>query len=267
MFVGTNAVKATAKTALRGNWTRIIAACCVWIFTALVCVNVAAMISFFAGTVISVASFLIMVLFLLLPIFLGLLRFIWRILFSMEDSPLYVFYWFSSKDLYKKAIKFIMFFVVRIAFWSILLTVPVLVLQSLSNGYIFKLFDIALPVWTANLKMAIIIMQNVAVVSVFLIMLKFYMAPVLFIADDNIDANEAMHMSTVISKKTAVEFIYLIFSFLGWILISILVMPLIFTLPYFVATYAVHVRFAVAEYNQHIKNQSENPFPQFMQGI
>ena len=185
----------------------------------------------------------------------------------MQDSPLYIFYWFSDKELYKKAIKFITFFVVRITFWAILLTVPVLILQTLLDGYIFKLFDIARPVWTANLKYPIIFLQNSMVVAVFLIVLKYYMAPVLFAADDNIDVFEAMHMSRVISKKTAVDFIYLIFSFLGWILVSVLVMPLVFTLPYFVTAYAVHVRFAVAEYNQHIEKQSENPFSQFVQGI
>ena len=89
-------------------------------------------------------------------------------------------------------------------------------------------------------------------------MLRFYIAPILFVADENMDVSETLHMSTVISRKSSLDFIYLISSFIGWILISVLVIPLIFTLPYILTSYAVHVRFAIAEYNKHIGNLNNN---------
>ena len=92
------------------------------------------------------------------------------------------------------------------------------------------------------------------------------MAPLFFVADDNIDANEAMHMSTVISRKTSIDFVYLCFSFIGWLLLSILIVPLIFTLPYMLTSYAVHIRFAVAEYNRHIEQINKIDFPEFTAG-
>ncbi|MGI6280174.1 MAG: DUF975 family protein [Acutalibacteraceae bacterium] len=262
-----NAVKSTAKTALRGNWTGAIAACCVLLFTLLLCVNIASAISMFAGNIAFAVSFLIMLLFLGFPVFLGVLRFIWRMMFSMQDSPLQVFYWFSSTANYKKAVKFIISFVLRIVFWSVLLNLPAWILQAFSSGYVFEFFDIAAPIWTANLKYPIGFLKSAAGIAVFVIMLRYYLAPILLVADDNIDVYEAMHMSSVISRKTAVDFIYFIFSFLGWILLSLFVVPLIFTLPYIVTSYAVHVRFCVAEYNQLIKRISNNQFSHFTAGM
>ena len=67
-------------------------------------------------------------------------------------------------------------------------------------------------------------------------------------------------MSTVISKKSGIDFVYLLFSFLGWMFLSLLVIPLIFTLPYMITSYAVHVRFAVAEYNRYIEEREKKNY-------
>ena len=56
------------------------------------------------------------------------------------------------------------------------------------------------------------------------------------------------------------------FSFIGWIILSFLVIPLVFTLPYFLTSYAVHFRFAVAEYNKHVEESIADEFPTFVAG-
>ena len=91
------------------------------------------------------------------------------------------------------------------------------------------------------------------VIILIAIMLKYYLAPFLFVADEDMDVMEAIHKSTVLTRATAVDFLILVLSFLGWILLSVLVMPLIFTLPYMVMSYVVHSRFAVANYNKVVK--------------
>lgn len=260
MTIGTNVVKITAKTALKGNWIKTIAACMVLVFTVLICTNAAGLLSFVTGETAATVISILMAVFLTLPLALGVLRYIWRMLFSADDSPISVFYWFSSKELYIKAMKFIMLIVFRVVLWLAILNIPSLLLYILSKSYVFDFFDMSMPLWAANLSYYRVFLQNASVIAVFFILLKFYMAPLLFVADDNIDANEAIHMSTVISKKTAIDFIYLCFSFFGWILVSVFVMPLIFTLPYMLTSYAVHSRFAIAEYNRHINEQLQNEF-------
>ena len=90
----------------------------------------------------------------------------------------------------------------------------------------------------------------------------FYIAPVLFIADDNMDCAEAIHMSTIIAKGSSIDFVYLFFSFIGWILICFFLIPIVFVLPYLICSYLVHIRFAVAKYNKHIV-KNDNNIPTF----
>lgn len=267
MSIGTNVVKITAKTALKGNWVKATIACMVLIFTVFISSNIAGLLSVVTGNYIGIVIAFLMTVFLTLPIFLGVLRYIWRMLFSACDSPVCVFYWFSSKTLYVKAMKFIMLIVLRFIFWLTLLNIPTLLLFILSKGFVFDIFDISMPLWTANLSYYIAFLENASVVITIFLMLKYYMAPLLFVADDNIDANEAMHMSTVISRKTSIDFVYLCFSFFGWILLSILVIPLLFTLPYMLTSYAVHIRFAVSEYNRHIEEMYKKDFSVFTPGV
>ena len=267
MSVGTNAVKDTAKTALKGNWTKVIIVALIPVFTIFICVNIAGLISIPLGQVIAILISLILQFFLTAPVLLGVIRYIWRMMFSADDNPVGVFYLFSSKQLYFKAIKLSFLIVSKCVFWFSILNVPTLLLYVLSKNAVFEFLDMQMPLWTVNLSYVSTFLINASVIVVALITLKYYLAPVLFVADENMEPAEALHMSTVISKKSSVDFVYLIFSFLGWILLSLLVMPLVFTMPYMLTAYCVHVRFAVAEYNRHIKENSNKDFFVFPQNI
>ncbi len=258
MSVGSNVVKLTAKTALKGNFLKVLAVSSVFVFSWIFCIILSELLVIITGKVvaaiISVAAFL----FLSLPLFLGLLRYVWRMLFSVTDRPLAVFYLFSSKELYVKSLKLIFQFVLRIVFWLLVLNIPAILLFLLSKGFVFELFNSATPVWTANLAYYSRLLLNLSSVIVLFIMLKFYIAPFLFVADSNIDVGEAMYLSSVIARKSSIDFIGLLVASAGWILLSILMLPLLFTLPLLLTYYAVHVRFAVAEYNKHIEDSKLN---------
>jgi uncharacterized membrane protein YccF (DUF307 family) len=77
------------------------------------------------------------------------------------------------------------------------------------------------------------------------------------------DVYEAIHKSTLLSRATSIDFLGLLLSFFGWILLSVTVIPLIFTLPYFLTSYMVHSRFAVANYNKVVSKMSSYGEAQF----
>ncbi len=254
MSVGSKVVKLTAKTALKGSFLKVVAASSIFVFGWIVCVSLSELLGIITGEIIATVIFLGLFLFLCLPILLGVVRYVWRMLFSVTDSPIAVFYLFSSKELYVKSLKLIFQFVLKIVFWFLVLNIPSLLLFLLSKSFVFEFFNSTTPVWTANLAYYSRLLLNLTSVIVFFIMLKFYMAPILFVADSNIDVGEAMYLSSVISRKSSTDFIGLLVVNLGWILLSILILPLPFTLPLLLTYYAVHVRFAVAEYNKHIED-------------
>ena len=258
-----NAVKITAKTALKEKWIKAIIACCIIIFSFFIISNSISVLSEVVGEIAAQIIFAIFLVFLISPLIIGLFRFFWRILFDADDNPVSVFYYFSNIKIYKRVMLLILFFSFKLIFWRVILNIPAYIVELLSHNFIYDMVDMPIPVWTANLSNFTVFLKVISAVIVFFITLRFYLAPMLFVADDNIEFGEAMHMSTIIAKKTSIDFIYLILSFLGWILLSVLLIPLIFTMPYIITSYLVHARFAVADYNKQIKLSAENTFPSF----
>lgn len=255
MSAGSNAVKSTAKTAIKENYLKLVVSSLILIFSWILCLNCAALLMSVVGKISTLIIVALMLLFLLLPMALGLLRSVWRLLFGVSDSPMSIFYWFAHRKLYSRSLKLIFQISMRTIFWLVILNLPSLLLYFLSRSYFFEMIGTEVPVWTANLVFFSVILRNVSFVIVFFIMLKYYMAPILVIADENMDVNEAMYTSAVISKKSSVDFIGLIVSSILWIIASFLLMPLPFTLPFLLGFYAVHTRFSIAEYNLHISEQ------------
>ncbi len=257
MIGGSKIVKITAKTALSGNMLKAIIVSAVFLFCCFICNYSAGIFSYTGYYVFSDIIYILMSIFILTPLFLGLLRYIWRMLFSVYDNPVSVFYYLSEKAIYIKALKFIFNLIFKALPVGILLYFPNILLWFFSKDFFYQTFDLTMPLWVANINQLLVILNLVAGVILIFYMLKFYLAPILFVADEEMAVEETLHMSAVISRKSSLDFIYLATSFIGWILLSVLVIPLIFTLPYLLSSYAVHVRFAIAEYNKHIALKNE----------
>lgn len=254
MTSGSKVVKITAKTALKGNLLKTIFAVCIFLFCCFICNYSAGIFSYTGNFTFSYILLTLMSVFLIFPLFLGLIRFIWRMLFSANDNPILVFYYFSDLSKYAKALNFVFNLIFKAIPVALLMFFPTIIIWILSNNFFYDFFDITTPIWTGNLNAILKILIVFAIIALLFYMLRFYIAPILFVADENMDVSETLHMSRVVSRKSSLDFIYLFSSFIGWILISFLIIPLIFTLPYILTAYAVHVRFSVAEYNKHIGN-------------
>ena len=263
MTVSNKVVKITAKTVLKNNMLKSIFCVLPLIFCAVINTYVSFILNTLGIHLVSKILNLLCTLFLTLPIFFGVLRYFWRLSFSAEDSPVSVFYYFSNFQLYKKCLKLVLYLIIKSLPIIILLALPVFAVWLISQGSIFKLIGLSVPLWTANLSYVITFLATLSTIFLIIFMLKFYLSPLLFIADEDIDIAEAIHMSTVISKKSSLDFGFLIISFIGWILLSFLILPLIFTLPYFFSAYCAHCRFAITEYNNHIKTSFSDTPPTF----
>lgn len=254
MSATTKAVKSTAVTALKKNLVSAIFAGMTAVFLTFVFIFLTSVLSLVIGAILSNVLLILAYVFLLFPLYLGLLRFFWRLIYDAIDMPLSVFYYFSSFGLYKKSMKLIFTLLLKVFIVAILVFLPVVAVLLFSKGTIFNFFGANVPVWTANLDAVMGIINFIAVVILLGILLKYHLVPLLIVADEEMDIDEAFNMSVVISKKANLEFISLIASFVGWILLSLFAIPLIFTLPYMLTAYCVYFRFTVAEYNEFAKN-------------
>ena len=254
MSVLSSTVKKIAKESLKNNYLKAFVSCLILILAFFLQINIAGLLITVTGDITGVVISALIGVFLVAPLFLGVLKYFYNMTEEAVESPVLVFYWFSEKKLYLKALKFAVLFAVRAAFWLLVLNIPSFLLFAFSKTFFFELLGVAPPVWSGSLEYYVVFLRNISFVAVFFIMLKFYMAPVLFVADDNANVDECMYNSSVISRKSSIDFIGIVFSSSLLILLSLFVLPLPFVLPYLLCYYVTHIKISVEEYNSHIKN-------------
>lgn len=250
MLAPASVIKKTAKTAMSGKFLKCVIASAVPIFACLICLFISDLIGFATHNAVFISVFALLIFFLVIPLFLGTLRFFRRLLWNEDDAPLLVFHYLSSAELYKKALRFTFALGVRILGVGALLMLPAFIVELFTGTFLYDFLGIDMPTWISGLWIVSVFLGAAAQVMLFFGCLRWYLAPFLFVADEEMDVSEAIHMSTIISRGTALEFFLLLCSFALWILASVLMLPIVFTVPYFISAYIVHSRFAVAQYNR-----------------
>ena len=252
MNLSTVAVKKTAKTALKGNYSGSVVACTLYIFAFIVCEICYEMVYSVLGAVFSFAFLLLITMFLIIPLTLGLIYFTVRFIFGAEAEPILIFKYFSSRKDFKRALIFAFSVLGNALFYGFLLLIPSFTVDIIADGRIFKLFGAQIPLWTSGLSGISAFLKILAFISLIAVMMKFYLAPFLFVANEDMAPIQTLHISKVISSVTKKDFIWLMLSFSGYILACLFVIPNIFIFPYFSASYCVHCRFCLAYYNNAV---------------
>lgn len=256
MTVATSVVKQTAKTALKNHWLKVLIATCIYLSVDFSVKFVGSLLFDPFGFTAYFCVYGIGLLFFIYPLFLGLLRLFWRIIMGADDNPVVIFHYFKSGKLYKKSLKLIISLLFKIISIAIPGFIPAIIISVITNPALYEALGIAIPLWSENLGSIVWLIIGLSTLLLIFLSARYYLAPMLFVADENMEPDEAIHMSRVISKNTQTDFIYLVFSFLLWIIASLLVLPLLYTLPYIAVSYLVHCRFAVTDYNLFIKNKN-----------
>lgn len=262
MLAPSHVVKNTAKTALKGHWLQAIVVSVVLTFVFFIGELTASVISIVAETAGYVVFSVLFFIFALYPLFLGVIYWFRRLLWGQNDSILLIFKYFSTKAEYKRALHLVFLLTLKIAGAAAVFFFPCLVVWVLSSEWFYALFNLSLPVWTSGLWTLNSFLVIIAVFALVFVVLKYYLSSFLFVGDDNMHPGEAINMSTIISKRTGADFFGLIVSFAGWIILSLFVAPIIFTLPYFIASYGVHCRYAITAYNYDVErfNAQNTPY-------
>lgn len=266
----TGSSKSTKKAALKvfgENAIALIFATCICLFAYFIIYVATGIFAFSSLQIVSVLLLLAGNLFFLLPLILGFIRFCNRAIIDQKDNPISVFYYFTNKTNYSKALFFILTFFAKTITRALLLYLPAIFVTILTTDAFYSLFNLDIPFWSSNLQPIIIGLNIIATVFFVFFLIKLYLAPCIFVIDENIDVDECFLMSKIISKKSSVDYIFLIFSFAIWIILSILWIPLIFTLPYIITAYLIHSRQAIFEYNAHVENLEQNINQKFYEGI
>ncbi len=258
MTATTSAVKTTAKQILKGKWIKSFAFSLILICSYLIVLYCSQLLTPVLGVVASNIIFALLCIFLLFPLFLGALRSFRRMQWGCDDYTVGVFHYFSSKHEYKRALCFTALMSIRVAAMGIVVYLPYIALALISSGEFYEIFGLNMPAWAAELKIVASVIGLASSVILLFCSVRYYLAPFLFVADEDMDPAEALLTSKIISRRSSYDFWALVLSLAPFLLLSLLLAPLIFLLPYFAVCYLVHCRYTVAEYNSIIERLNNN---------
>lgn len=256
-------VKSTVRDTLKGRWTEavvvgLLPVFCYYIFNMLLSVtllfakNESGYILVAIG---GVSAFLI-----LLPLFYGVLRWFWRATDGAIEDISSAFYYFMSKKAYVRAVKLSLVICFKAGVIVFLCMIPYFAVQILSHFWLYDIFKEALPVWAVNISAFKNLFYVFGILLATATSLRYYLVPIIAVMDDDLLILEAVHISTTLSKKSLSAFFNLLCSNIGWIFLSLLVLPLIYTAPFLIGCYVVHSRFTMVNYNQSLDFYEKNRF-------
>ena len=261
MLSPTYVIKKTAKTSLKDNWFQAIAVSLIFIFALCLGEVAASLVFAFAKRVGYIIFLSLFNIFAIFPLLLGVINWFRRLLWGQKDNVLLVFKYFSNRYEYKRALHLSLILTSKLLICAAIIFSPCIIVWVLSSERFYNFFDLSLPVWTSSLWTLNSFLAIISSFALIFVALKYYLAPFLFVSDDNMHPAEAINMSVIISRRTGSDFVALVLSFALWILLSVFVAPLIFTIPYFIAAYGVHCRYAVTAYNNDVDNFNSKDAP------
>lgn len=254
MIPSAHVIKRTAKSQLKNNWVpAIVVAVLFMLVVNFFGVLLGLMISFFYGAhkLIMLLRIAISVIYgitvfsVVIPLFHGMLRWFWYLGLEKKLPLGTLFYYFSEGRLYIKCLSFYILLLGKMLMVTALCLLPSALLRILPE--VLKYFIENVDSYGMLFYFASVALLILGLAVALVLSMKYFAAPVLAIIGEEKEIEEILTISRELqlSKGSCVVFIA---SFLGWIAISYLGVPLLYTLPYFFTSYVVAVRFAVVNH-------------------
>jgi uncharacterized membrane protein len=268
-------LKSNAKRALRGNWGKAIAAPALFMLCwgllslfrqyaldlfegypgapAWTEFSISELLLFRASSAetIILTIFLFVVIMLETPLFLGIMRWYYRMIQGQTAPFADIFIYYESLRFYCKAIWLFITVFVRSLLWAFAyLTLPsamlTLSLQMVNNRFrpLFGNAQLSVTVGTMGVTISALLLGLTAVLyAVF--MNRYTLTFYLFFDDPDAKITGLMRTSIRYTKGYRASLAAFFLSFIGWFLLCILIVPLFYAVPYCVASLALYARYII----------------------
>ncbi len=255
-----NILKLNAKKILKSKWSEAFAI--TGILLALYCINAVVnevafnILSFLVNeiwvTFIMIGIILLFGQFFIAPLLYGILRWFWYSSEKNKVSINEIFCYFSSLKMYLRAFSLSFRIFLRIILVLFVCFIPAFIVILISSPTTYELIGSSMPYWATYVWLLGNVLSVFGVIMSIIMLLRYFAAPILMINDNQISPQEALHLSVIISKTSNGQTFYFVSSFIGWFLLSLLLIPLFFTVPYFFASYCEYCRYLIENYNNNV---------------
>ena len=179
-------------------------------------------------------------LFIVFPVSIGVIRWAYKVANGESPNIDEVFYYFRNKNLYVRSIKFSLLLTLRTILIFALCTLPGIII-SICSAFVdninYDLGNIMLFVGT--------VITFIGLIAAMILLVRYFLAQYLFIIDDEANPNECIKASWKMMNGNVMKVIELILSFILWILLCCLVIPIFYVMPYMMVSQAICAKWLI----------------------
>ena len=255
-------IKKAAKSALKHRWPEAIAVSCILIVTSLLNTYMQyilmslfkvgqswspfnmAQISVYsqpASIGITVFSALYGV-FITLPLILGVMRWFWQVTAGSSASVGEIFCYFSSTKVYFKTLLLSLRLLLRLLIGTVVWFLPFNIVIVLTSPDLYNMLGVAMPM---AMEVLYPLLDFLIVLGFALLLFwstVYILCYTVAFSEGELSVGKIIRHTAKLSKGFRLNTVGFILSFSGWLLLSVLAVPIIFTLPYLLASLCVYGR-------------------------
>lgn len=255
-------IKAAAKSSLKHRWPEAIAVSLVLMATSLLSTVIQQVLmsvfrinvtwslfttegipAYSVAAGIGIIAFsVIFSLAVIVPLAFGVMRWFWLVTGGSDPTVGEIFHYFSSAKVFFKTLGLSVSLYWRIIVGTIVCFAPYIAVRVLTSPELYNRLGVTMPLVMDSLNSLASIFRVLGLIAVLLWMSIYLFCYAVVFTEPQLSVRGSIKRSIAVSKGFRFSSVCFLFSFFGWWLAGILVLPLLFTVPYVFASFAVYGR-------------------------
>ncbi len=181
-------------------------------------------------------------LLILAPLGFGVMRWFWNVTGGGQGRVGEIFYYFSSGKIYFKAFILSLRLLLRLAVGAVICFLPYNILGILTTPNLYYNLGIPMPMVMDSLSPLVGFFYLCGIMAFLLWTGIYFLCYTVIFSEGGLTVTQIIRRTVKVSRGFRFNSVGFILSFFGWLLLSLLAVPVIFTLPYLLASLAVYGR-------------------------
>ena len=198
----------------------------------------------------AVFSFLV-----IFPLTFGVMRWFWAVTGGSSVSVGDIFYYFSCPKIFFKTLGLSIRLYIMLVIGAIVCFLPYILLGIATSPYLYDSLGVSMPIFMNGLLPLVSFFKLFGFLALLMWISVYLMCYTVIFSEPELSAGKTISRTVKVTKGFRFNTVGFFFSFFGWLLLSLLAVPLIFTVPYLLASFAVYGR-EVYRASKHTEQQS-----------
>lgn len=176
------------------------------------------------------------------PLFFGTLRWFWLVSGGSDPSVGEIFHYFSSWRLFGSAVLLSLAVYILISVGALLLMAPSMIADKFTSPEFYASIGRKMPLFMESLHPIVVVLRALGFILLSVWSSGFLLSFAVLFSEPQLSVFAVIKRSLKITKGLKFNFVVFMFSFFGWILASLLIIPLVIAIPYFLSSLTVYGR-------------------------